>query len=489
MTRIAIAGMWHETNTYGPHPATLERFAEYGLLTGAAIAERHTGMRTVIGGFLDGVEEVGAQAVPTFAAGAWPSGPAPADTMQRLLARLDAALRGVVAEGRVDAVLVDLHGAMVAEGQPDVETDTLRAIRSVVGPDVPIGAVLDLHANPSAGFVEQCNVVICYDTYPHVDMWERGAEVAALVGEAVAGRPLRTVVAKSPLLTVPLAQATDAEPMRGLHLRARSRAADAGVTRISICAGFAYSDVERAGLSVLAVSDAADVEIAREVARDTARDIEAHAADFAIHRAGVRDAVNAAIDPAAERPVVIADLADNIGGGSAGDGTALLAELLKRGATGVVAIIADPQVVREATDAGGGAHLNTRLGGKFDQLHGAPVSIDAVVGTITDGRYVSRGSYMTGQTFEMGPSAVLDVGPGQARVLVTSRPTPPFHREQLTHAGIDPAAADVIIAKGAIAWRSAYGDDAGTVIEADTPGACPLDITTLTRVTTPVGTD
>lgn len=180
-----------------------------------------------------------------------------------------------------------------------------------------------------------------------------------------------------------------------------------------------------------------------------------------------------------------AALSAALGGGSAGDGTALLAELIARRASGVVAIIADPEVVAASIDAGVGGRIDVPLGGRSDNLHGDPIHIVATVERLTDGHYVTDGTWMTGQHFRMGSCAVLRVEPASALVLVTSRPTPPFHREQLTHAGIDPAGAGVIVAKGAVAWRSAYGGDAKTVIEVDTPGACPLDINALVRTTRP----
>lgn len=475
MPRVAVAGLWHETNTYGPHPADLEVFEAFELLDGEAIRRHHAGTRSVIAGFLD---HHGFDHVPVFSAGAWPSGPAPAGTLTDLLGRLATGLAGA---GRLDGVLLNLHGAMVAEGCSDVEAEVIRRVREIVG-GVPVAAVLDLHANPSPEFVAGCDVVIGYDTYPHVDMWERGQEAAALLAEVIGGRALRTVVAKAPLLTCPLAQATDAEPMRGLRERAAARATS--VVRLSVTAGFPYSDVPRAGMSVLVVADAdADAMArARAVARETVEDIEANAAGFAVARDDARTAVREALRERA-RPVVLADVADNIGGGSAGDGTELLAELLAQRAPSALVVIADPHAARAAARIGPGGRLRTRLGGRSDRLHGDPVEVDAEVVTVTDGRYTTHGSWMTGQTFSMGTTALLVAG--GVRIVVTERPTPPFHREQVTSVGVDPSEIDVIVAKGAVAWRAAY-PDAARVIEVATPGACPVDLDALPRTSRPM---
>lgn len=472
--RIGIAGVWHETNVFGPHLATIARFEEYELLVGEDIIDRHRGVKTVIGGFLDGAAWAGFDVVPTLSAGAWPGGPAPAEVIRELLQELKERVEQAHAEAPLDAVLVNLHGAMTAELSPDVEAETLRVIREIVGADVPIGAVLDLHANPTAEFVEQCDVVLCYDTYPHVDMWERGVEVATLIGQAVRGRRLKTTIRRTPLLTLPSAQGTRDEPMAGIRSRAIAAASNAG--RISIAAGFAYTLPERVGLSVMIIHDVDRQSDAIEVADAVIRDIEEHAEGFAVTRPTVAEAVKSALSDSAVTPVILADLADNIGGGSAGDGTALLVELLEQEARGVLVIIADPETAAAAHEAGAGTVIECHLGGKFDQLHGGSIETSALVVKTTSGEYKASGSYMTGQTFQMGPTAVLELADGAATVLVTTRPTPPFHIEQFTHAGVEPSQAQVIVAKGAIAWRSAYESIAGSVIEVSTPGSCALDI-------------
>lgn len=476
--RVAIVGIWHETNTYASRRATLDDFADFELLSGEALAAHNRGVGSVIGGFLDAADDF--DLVPVFSAGAWPSGPASAETWAVLRDRLVSEL---AAAGPVDGVLVNLHGAMVAEGCDNVELATAAAIREVVG-EVPLAAVLDLHANVHPDLVELIDVLVGYDTYPHVDMRERGREAAALLARVLQGERLVTVLAKSPLLTCPLAQGTEDQPMRGLLERAVERGRRAGVVRVSIAAGFPYDDVPMVGTSVYVVADAADRATAARVADETIADIEAHADDFALDRPTPDKAVALALEETV-RPVVLADVADNVGGGCPGDGTAVLAELLAQDAPDAVVIIADREVAAAATRAGAGAVLhNLELGGKTDDLHGDPVAIaEAEVLTLTDGDYVSTSTWQTGQHFTLGPSALLRIG--GVRVLVTDRAVPPFHRDQLTIVGVDPAATAVIVAKSAVAWRAAFPDAAATV-EVDGPGACPIDLTRLPRTTTPI---
>jgi microcystin degradation protein MlrC len=211
------------------------------------------------------------------------------------------------------------------------------------------------------------------------------------------------------------------------------------------------------------VATASVSEIALSVVGDTMADVQQHLPDFAITRPNAADAVREAATRTAH-PVVLADVADNVGGGSPGDGTTLLAELLRQKVAGSVMTIADAEAAAAANAAGVDKTIEITLGGKSDVLHGAPVTTTARVVRISDGIYRTAGSWMTGQQFSMGPTVVLEL-PGGITVLVTSTATPPFHVEQLTANGIDPKAATIIVAKGAVAWRAAYGDLMASAIE------------------------
>ena len=474
MTRVGILGVWHETNTYSARPTDVDDFRAHELLRGDDIIDRHAGTGSVIGGILAARD---LDLVPVATAGAWPAGRVTRDALETIFDALEAEL----ARARVDALLVDLHGAMVGEGVDDVELDTLRLVRGVAG-EAPLVVVLDLHGNPSPAMVELCDAVIAYDTYPHVDMRERGEEAAALLQVILRGRKLRALVAKVPLLSTPLAQASAESPMRDLRAKADAATRE-GVARVALLPGFPYSDVERAGFSVVVTYESSAEEAARSVAAELTEEVERRREEFVLERDDPETAVARALE-AHERPVVLADIADNIGGGGPGDGTALLAELLRQGASGAVAPIADAEVARAAAEAGVGAALDIEVGGKTDALHGDPVRIDGRVVRITDGRYRGGGTWMTGHDFSMGTTAVIDAG--GVTLVVMERAVPPFHAEQLRSVGIDPSDADYIVAKGAVAWRAAYGDVARTVIEVDTPGICPLDPATLPRSTTPM---
>jgi microcystin degradation protein MlrC len=474
MSRVGVLGVWHETNTYSARPTAIEDFRSHELLRGDDIVRRHAGTGSVVGGMLTAGD---LDLVPVTTAGAWPAGCVTRDALATIFDELETEL----ARARADALLVNLHGAMVGEDADDVELETLRLVRRVAG-DVPVVAVLDLHGNPSQEMVALCDAVIAYDTYPHVDMRERGEEATGLLRGILGGRKLRALVAKTPLLSTPLAQATDQSPMRDLRAQADASTHD-GVVRVALLPGFPYSDVERAGFSVIVTYEPWAEDAARAVAAELTDEVERRRDEFVVVRDDPATAVARALE-ARERPVVLADIADNIGGGSPGDGTALLAELLRQGASGAVVPIADAAVAREAAQAGVGSALDAEVGGKTDVLHGPPVGVAGRVVRITDGRYRGGGTWMTGHEFSMGTTAVIEVD--GVTLVVMERAVPPFHAEQLLSVGIDPSDADYIVAKGAVAWRAAYGDIAGTVIEVDTPGICPLDPATLPRTTAPM---
>jgi microcystin degradation protein MlrC len=476
---VAVFGLWHETNTFASQLTTLDQFRQFELALGEEVAERNAGVGSVIGGFMDHDEldlRMG------LSAGAWPSGVISGEASEFIFARSVDQLDRL---DHVEGVLVNLHGAMVAEDNEDPELRLVRTIRARL-PDAPIAVVLDLHANPSQALIEGCDVALSYDTYPHVDMRERGSEVAGLLARSLrTGARYSSTIAKLPLLATPLALATDTEPMRGLMERATLRGREAGVVRVSVVGGFAFSDVSRAGVSVLVVHEAGvrGAAAAAMVLDETVRDIEQVGDQFVLHRDGSGTAVRRAMAPS-RRPVVLADVADNVGGGSAGDGTALLSELIRQGCKSALVIIADSEVARACTALGPGGTYRGPLGAKTDDQHGSPVEVIACVTKTSDGRYRTQGSWMTGQEFEMGTTAVVDVG--GITIVVTERRVPPFHSEQVTSLGIDPASFDIIVAKGAHAWKAAYGAVAAEIIEVDTPGICPIDPYALPRKNEPM---
>src|SRR5262249_34728057 len=299
------------------HRTVLEDFEAFELLAGDEILRRHAGTGTGIGGAL---EERRLDFVPLCTAGAWPAGRVAAKALATLFDRLEGELR---AAGPLDCLLFELHGAMVSEDADDVEAEALSLVRQALD-ERPVVAVFDLHGNPSPELATLVDGAVAYDTYPHVDMRARGREAAAMLAAMLEGSRLRTLLRKVRLLSTPLAQATDQAPMRALRDLARRLARRPGIARISLLPGFPYSDVARAGFSVLVTATREAEDEAAEAAGEVIAEVEARAVEFELRRPGPAEAVGQALE-AIRRPVVLVDVADNVGGGSAGDGTAPLA--------------------------------------------------------------------------------------------------------------------------------------------------------------------
>jgi microcystin degradation protein MlrC len=472
--RIAIGGISHETNTFSTIPTDFALFDRRGVHGGEALIPAFAGTRTIIGGFLDGARSEGFEVVPTMLAEAAPSGTVTADAFDRLCAMLIDGLRGA---GQIDGVLLELHGAMVAENARDGDAEILRRVREVVG-SLPIVAVLDLHANISQGMVALADALVGYDTYPHVDMYERGLEAASIMTRIVRGG-LRTARAlrKPPLMPPLPKQCTSYEtPMRALVELAHRREQEPGIVAITVAAGFPYADVPEAGLGVLAIADG-DQARADAVADEIASLAWARRHDFVIRCTSVEEALTiAATAPAdAGGPLVLADTADNPGAGAPCDGTILLQGLLERGVqNAALGAIWDPQAVEVCRIAGVGANVELLLGGKTDHLHGAPLAVSGHVRLLSDGRFFNLGPMNTGAETRMGPTAIL-VCEG-VEIVITSNRVQALDAGLFVSQGIDPRRKRVLVLKSSVHYRGAFEPLASRVVEVDTPGLSNSDL-------------
>lgn len=475
--RLLVGGLAHETHTFAATPTRVADFRAYEWAEGAGIVSVYQGTRTSLGGILDGAAALGAEVIPTFYAFAIPSGIVPSEDYIELRTRLLDSVRDGLAQHEIDGVVLVCHGAMVAEGTEDVERDLAEHVRAMIGPDMPLAMTLDFHGNVSSGLVAACDLVDAYDTYPHVDVYERGYEAAEIVHEMVVdGVKLARAYAFVPILAVPQRQNTEAEPMRSLLARVHEiERDDPSIRSISLLGGFCYSDIACAGITVLVhAADAPDR--ARVYAEELQARIWERRHEFVQTNVPVADAV-AQIGSDTDRPTMLVDVADNIGGGAPGDGTELLREILEQRVTGGVIAIADAEAVRAAFAAGVGGQFTGEIGGKTDTFHGQPVAVSGRVRLLSDGQFIYRGSYMTGQIKEMGRTAVVDIA-GNA-IILSEHKTMPFDQQQLRSVGISPEYCRAIVVKSATAWRAAYADLAGAVIDVDTPGICTANLQTL----------
>jgi microcystin degradation protein MlrC len=293
-------------------------------------------------------------------------------------------------------------------------------------------------------------------------------EAAERLAQVIDGRIKPTAAWRKPPLMPPLGrQGTVRGPMRRLYDLADEMERDPKVISVSLFAGFPYADIPDAGLGVYVVTDD-DRALAERLADRLARVAWEHRHEF-IHTAlPVKDAVAKAL-AADGRPIVLADMADNTGGGAAGDGTEILRELLRVGARGAtVACIWDAAAVQACVKAGVGASVTLDVGGKVDDRHGAPVRVTGTVRTLSDGRFIHRGPMMNGLPGRLGATAVLDVN--DVKVILISYRWQTLDPEMIRFVGIDPLREKILVVKSTIHYRAAFEPIAKEIIEVDAPG-------------------
>lgn len=458
--RIAVGGLMHETHTFAAERTLAEPFQ---LREGDDILEL-AGTNASIGGAIDGCRAAGAEIVPLVYGFAIPAGYVDRGVYEDLVSRLTDRLS---AAGVVDGVVLTLHGAMVVDGIDDAELDILERVRTVVGPALPVAVTLDFHANTSRRLTELATLIVGYDTYPHVDPGERAEEAVQLLVRTIRGEIAPAMgFAAPPLMPVPQAQMTAREPFASLFAHVHALEEAGSVLSITLAGGFAYSDVPMAGLSVTVVTDN-DPALAQDLADEIAQMAWDRREQMIVTNVPVPEAVAAAIaEPVG--PVVLVDVGDNVGGGTLGDATEVLVELLRQDAQRAVVVIADPEAAEAARVAGVGAEVDLLVGGKVDRLHGDPVRLRGVVQSLHDGKWVHEGPENAGVPVDSGPTAV--VRSGGVTVVLNSRKTMPGDQQQLKSVGIEPTEQHILVMKSAIRWRGGFESITARSIDVDTLG-------------------
>ncbi len=480
--RIAIGGLMHESNTFAESRTDLAAFETGGLETGDGIARRWGDAHHEVGGFLEAARELPFEAVPTLMAWATPAGPLTAAAFQELTDRL---VERIERAGPVDAVLLALHGAMVAENEPDADGAILARVRELIGPRRPLIASLDYHGNVSQRMAEASDALVAYRTYPHVDQRARGKDAARIALGAASGaiRPVQAL-RKPPMLIHLLAQETSREPLRMLMDELEMDRSQ-GFLDASLLAGFPYADVAEAGPACIVVTDN-NPTLAAEAADHLAARLWSLRKELTAAPPEPKAAVRQAL-AARDTPVVLVDLGDNIGGGSAADSTVLIHELLAQGATRTIVVLHDPIAVSECVEAGVGNTVRLSAGGRVDH-HAPPLPVAGRVRVVHDGKYVEDLPRHGGiRANDQGLTAVIEMD-GENLVVLNSLRHPPFSLGQLTSLGIRPEEARVIVVKAAVAYKAAYEPIAGTIIPVDTPGLTAANPAryTYTRIRRPI---
>ncbi|TDD70750.1 M81 family peptidase [Jiangella aurantiaca] len=469
--RLALLGLFHEANTFSPLKADRALFASGGVFRGKEIVDEYGGSSTTIGGHLAAGERLGVDVVPLTFAFVNPVGAVTEDAFEWLAGEM---LGELANGGPWDGVLLNLHGAAVAEHLADADAELARRVRAVVGPGVPVGTVLDLHGNASPALVDALTVTLAYQTNPHVDAAVQGARCVELVVRAARGEiaPVQVLV-PLPVVVNIARQDTGEEPMASLVAAAERVAARPGMLWAGVIEGFPYADVPHVGMSCLTVHDG-DRLAAEWAAWELADAVWSRRDDLQASGHTVEEALDVA-----ERehgPVVLLDVGDNIGAGAPGDSTVLLAAAVRRGLRSLVQTLWDPDAAAACVAAGAGAEVTLSVGARHGHSAGAPVPVKGRVRLISDGRFEEPAPTHGGfRWFDMGSTAVLETADGPTLVLM-SRQTMNTSRRQLTALGLDPAAFQVIVAKGVNGPRAAYAPIASRLVVVDTDGITAMGL-------------
>lgn len=474
--RLALLGYYHETNTFSATRTDYAKFEESGILRGEALVRAHGEGQSSVSGYLDVGREPGVEVVPLYFANTGPLGTITADAFERISAEC---LHLLDANGPWDGVLLVLHGAAVSEEYHDADGEFAARVRALVGPEMPIGIALDLHGNITARLVESATVTVLYRTNPHLDARIRARECGEIIVRTVRGEVHPVQAIETPPLVVNIVkQFTGAQPMQGMMEDVEAVIRRPGMLSASGVMGFPYADVPEMGMAFIAVHDG-DPAAARAAARWLARRAWERRAEFIGDTPAPEDALRHAM-AAPKGPVVLMDVGDNIGGGSAADSTILLEAAQRLGVRNYLQTLYDPEAVAACVAAGVGATVTLAVGGKTDTMHGAPVTVTGRVRLIADGAWEDpRPTHGGWRFFDGGTTAVLETTDDHTLVLTSLR-VGNTSIEQMYSVGIWPERYRVVVAKGVMSPLAAYAPIAAEIVMVNTPGVTSSDLSTFT---------
>ncbi len=474
--RVFIACLGTETNTFSSLPTGEQTYRDTALFDGDATRHEPTPFSQPLHIWRARAEEQGHEVTEGLCAFAQPGGRTIRrvyeDYRDRILAQAEAALP-------LDLVLVNMHGAMVAEGYDDCEGDLLTRLRAVVGPDTVIGGELDLHCHITPAMLEAATVLVTYKEYPHVDIGERADDLFRLCHDAALGRSA-PVMAAHDCRMISMWRTT-AEPMRGFVADMKAREGSDGILAVSFGHGFPWGDVAAVGAKTLVVADG-DEEKAAALAADLADRLWAMREETRPTAIGIDEAIDRAL-ASDGGPVVLADVSDNAGGGAPSDSTFILERLIARGVRDAASgLYWDPVAVRFCMEAGEGARLRLRIGGKCGPDSGDPVDLAVTVERIVENAAQTFGSARNG----IG-DAVWVRGEGGLDLVLNTLRTQVFHPDAFTAVGLDPAARKIVVVKSTQHFHAGFAPIAKDILYVAAPGAIAPDFAAIpyTKLATP----
>lgn len=486
MSRIVYGGFQHETNTFASDLADWEAFTKGGgwpgIVSGEAVWRAISGANIPSAGFVQSALDAGDTVIPTTWAAASPSAHVAASAYERIAGMI---VNGIRSALPVDAVYLDLHGAMVAETFDDGEGELLRRVRSVVGPDIPIVASLDLHANVTAQMLDQADILVAYRTYPHVDMAETGVRTYKQLQRRLAmGVRPKMAVRRLPFLIPICWQCTDLEPSKRLYQTLADIETDS--LQLSFTTGFPAADFAECSPVIWAYDD-------KQVNADAAVEqltAAANAAEslFAGKLFSPDEAVLYAMEKSrtSVKPVVIADAQDNPGAGSNSDTTGMLRALVRNKAQrAAIGLLVDPMAAAKIKACGEGNRIRLAIGGNSGVAGDEPFEGDFLIERVSDGKVDATGPYYHGFHLDMGCSACLLID--GVRIVVASNKVQMADQAMFRFVGIEPNEQAMLVVKSAVHFRADFAPIAEEIIVGAAPGFMPMILRQLPWKNLPAG--
>lgn len=478
---IGVAGIAHESNTFNVQKTTLK---DFGVILGESQQERSKRFfagataKTISAGYIEGAKRFGLDLYPTLITSAQPKGPVTDEAFNAMMKEI---ISGLKAGPKLQGILLNLHGAMIVESYPSGDEEIVRRVREAFGAAMPIIVTHDFHANITPKLVELCNVLITFKENPHLDTYDRGIQAADIMAKMISGKvkPVQSIV-KPPMVYNIAFQNTYAAPFLPITAESKNLEKQPGILAASVSGGYQYGDVPSMGPSVVVVTDN-NKALADKEAKRLSDMLYATREETRINNPKPAEAVKLAMAHPG-RPVVLIDMGDNIGGGSTGDSSFMLEELLKQNAQGWAMVISDPEAYKIAEKAGVGHPFDFSVGGKTDDLHGKPVHIKGEVRSLNVGRYLETEiRHGGGRYWNMGNTAVIQVAGSTLDepnlLLLTTKPASPNSANIFISNGVYVERQKILVVKGAIAPRAAYEPFASILISVDSPGATAINPT------------
>ena len=481
---VLLAGLFHETHSFLYHKTGLKEFCEGGISIGPDVISNNIGNGSPADGFLDYADTQEWSIIPAIQMMANPSGIVMQEVIEFFYKHFFESFEKHCAD--IDGIFLVLHGAMVSEGSDDVEGDLFREIHSRLtakGINIPVVAVIDFHANVSKDMTDLSTCLYSYRMNPHTDARKAAVEAATLFGILMRGQKATQHHLGTPYVIPPTGLATASDPMKAVLTRARAiELQDPDILCINVMGGYSYADIVDCGFSLNCCTSGV-ASVAQGYLDELLLVFEANMSG-AYPKEATLEMVLKRIDtePRGSGPILLVEPADNIGGGTPGDGTGLLSPLLDSGRKNIIAILNDPKAASQCHTLKVGDQVSLLIGAKLDNHHGAPIKFDGTIRHLSDGQFdlENKNSHlasMVGIHIDMGLCAVLRNE--QVTILLTSRKTPPMDLGQLHSQGIRPENADYVVVKAAVSHKDAYDPIAAASYNVESVGLCTSNLKAL----------